>query len=69
MNNDTGPDQAWVQLIREVIASWPLLLGAVVLVLVSTPAVVAVAVVAVVLLAAWWSAYVLRGPGRPPRGR
>lgn len=35
--------EAWVQLIRDVIASWRLLLGAAVLVLVCTPAVVALA--------------------------
>lgn len=45
MNNGTGRGDAWVQLIREVITSWRLLIGAAVLVLVCTPAAVAVALV------------------------
>ncbi|HEX2299876.1 MAG TPA: hypothetical protein VHH34_15420, partial [Pseudonocardiaceae bacterium] len=45
MEHGSCRDQAWVQLIREIIASWRLLLGAAVLVLVCTPAVVALAVV------------------------
>jgi hypothetical protein len=48
MDNSNCRDQAWVQLIREVIASWRLLLGAAVLVLVCTPAAVALALVLLV---------------------
>lgn len=42
MDNGNCRDQAWVQLIREVIASWRLLLGAVVLLLACAPIAVAV---------------------------
>lgn len=47
MDNGNCRDEAWVQLIREVIASWRLLLGAVVLLLACAP--VAVAVVLLLL--------------------
>lgn len=42
MDNGNCHDQAWVQLIREIIASWRLLLGAVVLLLACAPVAVAV---------------------------
>jgi len=49
MDNGTGRDEAWVQLVREIIGSWPLVLRAAVLVLACTPV---AAVVTLVLLAA-----------------
>lgn len=47
MGNSSGRDMAWVQLIREIIGSWPLVLRAAVLVLACTPV---AAVVTLVLL-------------------
>jgi hypothetical protein len=49
MDNSTGRDEAWVQLVREIIGSWPRVLRAAVLVLACTPV---AAVVMLVLLAA-----------------
>jgi hypothetical protein len=45
MDNDSGQSESWVRLIREVIASWPLVFRAVVLLLASTPVAVGVAAV------------------------
>ena len=40
MDNNSKQGEAWVQLIREVIASWPLVLRVMVLMLACTPAVI-----------------------------
>ena len=53
MNNGTGRGEQWVQLIREVIASWRLLLGAIVLVLACTP--LAAGVVMLLLITTRWA--------------
>ncbi len=42
MNNGTGRGETWVQLVRDVLGSWRLLVGAVVLMLAGTPAAVVV---------------------------
>lgn len=49
MDNSSGQGEAWVQLIREIVGSWPLVLRAAVLVLACTPV---AAVVTLVLLTA-----------------
>ncbi|MCA1707045.1 MAG: hypothetical protein LC808_28775 [Actinobacteria bacterium] len=45
MGNVSGLPEAWVQLIREIITSWPLVLRTAVLVLACSPVAVAVALV------------------------
>lgn len=45
MGNDSGLGAEWIQLIREIIGSWPLVLRAVVLLLACTPAAVVVTLV------------------------
>jgi hypothetical protein len=45
MDESTGRGEAWAQLIREIIASWRLLLGAVVLVLACAPVAIVVILV------------------------
>jgi hypothetical protein len=47
-NGTGGRGEAWVQLIREVIASWPLVLRAAVLMLAFSPVAVAVGLVLLV---------------------